>query len=168
MLLLGISFILALNIIALSVEKIGLTITAIMQKVSFLAVVIYAVAFFVESLGVLRGLGVVLGILTVILMNWPPEDILHLKPDRKLIILLPTLTFLFSSFIDISFFHVIRKQIAQSNDFDFISYTFVTAAVFGAFIWVGKYTVNKRKNLLNTPNIIVGFPFLGHFKSGVI
>jgi drug/metabolite transporter (DMT)-like permease len=152
--LLGIFFIIGFNIVAATVQTFGIGITAIMQKMSLIFVVLYAVIFIGEGASVLKIIGLVCALSSVVLINWPESGA---KARRTgYLILLPTATLLLSGIIDSAFLHISHKGIAHAGDINFVAYLFLFAGLIG-FVILGIRIVYTRK-----------WPHLRDFVAGTI
>jgi drug/metabolite transporter (DMT)-like permease len=101
LIIMGLCFILGFNFIALTVRYAGITITTIMQKITFLTVVFYALIVFNESANWVKITGVACATVAVILVSAPNRGREGGKAIKSWILLLPILTFLVSSVIDV-------------------------------------------------------------------
>lgn len=106
---LGLLFITGFYAIALTVQLYGLTIASVMQKMSLLLSVPFSIWMFSEPFSLLKGLGLVLALVAVLLINWPkkktipPADSLAASPSVELSpwwILVPIFTFFDSGAIE--------------------------------------------------------------------
>lgn len=130
-LLIGLLFITAFFILALTAQKFGIYFTSLMQKTSLIFTVIFAVLYFGDALGVSRGTGIALALLAIYLIT---------RSDRKKpstvtwtwkLLMLPLVTFLFSGIIDIIFFYLERTKTVVPGDYHFTSFLFGTAGCLG-------------------------------------
>jgi drug/metabolite transporter (DMT)-like permease len=75
-LLLGLVFISGFNMAALTVRHFGVTIGQIMQKMSILLTVPFAILAYQESAGGMKILGFLFALASIILVNWPQKNTL--------------------------------------------------------------------------------------------
>ncbi len=132
-LFLGFIFITGFNIVAMTVQKFNVTLATVMQKMSLLLTVIFAIAIYQESLNAWKIIGVISALVAILLVNISPKGKLfdwNIHP--RYLLLLPVLTWLVSATIEIVFLHL-EKQTGSSSDLSFVSFLFGTAFVLGGF-----------------------------------
>lgn len=138
---LGVIFTLVFNVVALTVQKFGLTITSIFQKMSLLAPAIIAMTFFNEAATVLKILGIIVSVLAIVVLSLRRGAKLEGYDSKSWIF--PLLTFVGSSVIDSSLYIVDETGLASSGDIGFLSSLFFTAAVSGAIIWAVRHDYSQ-------------------------
>lgn len=153
-LLLGTIFILTFNIIAKTVEHFGITISAIMQRMSVLLSVPFAIIAYNEPLPLLKILGLAAAILAIIFANIPDKkNVIPRQLPHTWMWLFPTLILLFSGVIEIVLMYVERSTAGEAN-LAFTTFLFGTAAVLGTFRVGTELAMGKSK--LAWKNILAG------------
>lgn len=153
-LFLGVVFISGFNIVAQTVQKFNVTLATVMQKMSMLMTVIFALLVYGETLNVFKGLGILAAAIAIIMVNVSPSGKLFVwKVERRVWLLLPIFTLLTSAIIEIVFLHL-EKQTGQSGDLQFVSFLFGTAGLLGTFPLL--VSLLNRKRQLSLKNIGAG------------
>jgi len=130
-LFLGLVFISGFNFVAATVQTFSVTIAAVMQKMSIVMSVTYAVVAFGESLGTFKIAGILLALLAIILSNVPDQNSGTVNnPKRSWYFLFPLLTLLTSGLIEVLFFRL-EKLTGDGANLSFIAFLFGTAALLG-------------------------------------
>ena len=161
-LILGLIFIIGFNVAAATIRFYGITIATIMQKISLIFSVIYAITIFGESSHIMKIVGVVIALPAIILININNNKHAHHheKSFSKWLFLLPLFILLISGFIEICFFHVQKSGLLDGNDLAFSTMIFFTASVIGTIFWLIKdRKAFQFKNL--KAGIILGLPNFG-------
>jgi drug/metabolite transporter (DMT)-like permease len=153
--LLGFLFVAIFFSMALTTEKLGISVTAVSGKMSVVIPVIFAFYFFKESIGWLFIVGLMLSLLSIYLISIKKELVL----DRKYIAL-PIIVFLGSGIIDTSL-KMLQNSYSQSVSMDTLSYSiFLGAFLAGSCIYLIKNRTNlvqlERKSI--TAGILLGLP----------
>ena len=130
--LLGFLFIVGFNIVAMTVQRFNVTLATVMQKMSLLWTVMFAIVIYQEPLSWLKGIGILAALVAILLVNISPKGKLfdwNITP--RYLLALPLLTWLVSATIEMIFLHL-EKQTGQSSDIGFITFLFGTAAILGS------------------------------------
>ncbi len=162
-LLLGTIFILTFNIIAKTVEHFGITVSAIMQRMSVLLSVPFAIIAYHEPLPMLKIFGLVAAVFAIIFANMPDKkNVIPKQLPHAWMWLFPTLILLFSGFIEIVLMYVERSTAGEAN-LAFTTFLFGTAAVLGTVRVATELALGKGqlawKNVL--AGIALGVPNFG-------
>jgi len=129
-LLLSLLFIIGFNIMALSFQKAGVAITAIVSKMSLIISSGFAIAYYSEVFNLPKGIGIVAAIIAIILVNLPSRsDELNLTKNKYL--WLPIVTMLMSGVIEIILLMVEVEGKLGGDGILFTSSSFAMAGVFG-------------------------------------
>ena len=164
---LGAVFITGFTGAALTVRYFGVTISQIMQKMSILVTVPFAILVYHESAGIVKILGVVLALAAIIFVNWPDrkrekalENAVE-KQQSKLWI--PIVTWMLAGVIEITFLWVQREKYAAPGNVQFISTVFGTAGALGITVALyGLITGSRQWSWRNVAGgIILGIPNFG-------
>jgi drug/metabolite transporter (DMT)-like permease len=162
---LGGVFITGFTAAARTVREFGVTISQIMQKMTILVVVPFAIVVLGESSGVLKWLGTVFAIAAIVLVNLPAKNTqIGSKTARNVGLLwLPVVTWLLSCVIDTAFVWVQNQRIIQPGDIRFITTVFATAGCIGlATVFFGWIRGTLRPHWRNVVGgVVLGIPNFG-------
>lgn len=130
-LFLGVIFVTIFNVVALTIQKTGVVIGTLFQKMSLLFPVAAAMMFFGEPIITIRIIGIALAILSIVIINLPKRgeqgDVNALRKYWYL----PLSTLLGSGLIELLLYYVDVKSIAPNGDIGFVSFLFFTAGCCG-------------------------------------
>ncbi|MFT4533621.1 MAG: drug/metabolite transporter (DMT)-like permease [Saprospiraceae bacterium] len=158
----GLAFVITFNLFAQTIQKFGVVLGSIFQKMSLIAPSLAAILFYGDSAGPMKVLGIILAIASIFIISLggasakeeDAED--QFSKKRNLIIwVLPVGTFLGSCFIDGSLWYVNQTGLASSLDIDFIATLFFFAGCFGVLFVILDYI--KNKTTFRKKDIIAGF-----------
>lgn len=157
---LGLLFIFGFNIGAISYQKFGIALTAVMQRMSLIITVAVTILCFGESAHWLKIIGILLAISAIYLVNKKSADIIPDGKMKKVLFIFPSLVLLLSAVIEVILFYVEHTQIVQGQYMAFTTHSFGMAAAFGSIVLVpgiitGKFTFGW-KNVF--AGIILGIP----------
>ena len=146
----GLAFIITFNLFAQTVQKFGVILGSIFQKMSLIAPTLAAILYYGESAGPIKVLGILLAIASIFVISLSrsteEKELDFDQAPQKMnpfIWLLPIGTFLGSCFIDVSLWFVNQTGLASSLDIDFIATLFFFAGCFGALFILFDFIVNK-------------------------
>jgi drug/metabolite transporter (DMT)-like permease len=140
-LFLGIVFISGFNGAAQTVRHFGVTISQVMQKMSILLTVPFAVLIYHESSGAAKIVGFLLALASIIAVNWPKsvdQSNAAVKNETKGYLWIPIITWLLAGVIEVTFLWTNGEKITSTGDIAFISTVFGTAGLAGMAFWVMK------------------------------
>lgn len=161
---LGLVFISGFNGAALTVRYFGVTVSQIMQKMSILMTVPFAILAYGESSGPEKIAGFVLALLSIVLVNLPSgkEGAENTRKTSSLL-WIPLLTWLLSGVIEVLFIRVQKERLTEVGDPAFISTVFGTAGLVGSLIaitgWASGRISFSWRNVAG--GIILGIPNYG-------
>ncbi len=136
-LLLGFLFIAIFFSMALTTEKLGISVTAVSGKMSVVIPILFAFFYAKEEITILFVLGVVLSILSIYFITVKKE----LKIDKRFLVL-PIIVFIGGGLIDTSL-KVLQTAYSEDVPLSAISYSiFLGAFVAGVFIYLVKEKAN--------------------------
>lgn len=169
-LVLGLVFIGGFNLAALTVRHFGVTIGQIMQKMSILMTVPFAILAYQESAGWLKIIGFCVALVSIVLVNWPSKRSDPTSPDQpgngtapKSLIWIPLATWILAGLLEVLLVRVQNEQLTDMSDPTFIITIFGFAGILGLggafFGWVTGRLKFALKNLL--AGIILGIPNYG-------
>jgi drug/metabolite transporter (DMT)-like permease len=157
----GFIFIITFNVFALTVQKFGVVLGSIFQKMSLIAPTIIAILFYNESAGLIKIIGILLAISSIFVISFARPD--KKKKSKKIstwMWLLPVGTFIGSCIVDSGFFLVNKTGLASSLDIDFIATLFFFAGCFGIIFLIYDYIKNgttyRKKDVI--AGIALGIP----------
>jgi len=162
---LGFVFISGFNFAALTVRYFGVTVSQIMQKMSILMTVPFAILVYGESSGWGKIVGFALALAAIVLVNWPSKSEMPEKntPHSGLLLMIPLLTWVIAGILEMLFLRVQKGQLADVGDPTFICTVFGTAGTIGLLIasvgWLRGRLVFAWRNVLW--GIILGIPNYG-------
>ncbi len=137
-------FIIGFNLMALSYQRAGLTLTGIMHKMSLLISAAFPIIFYDEILTHYKMVGFVAAIVTVILVNYPSEsDGFTLR--NKWIIALPIIVFAMSGLIEIILYYVEVSGQVDGDGVFFTSTSFGLAGAMGVIIVLFRLLTGRSK-----------------------
>ena len=131
--LLSLLFIVGFNLMALSFQKAGLALTAIIQKMSLLLSAGFAIIFYNEVLTTYKFIGFVAAVVTIILVNYPSNG-QKIELKNRWLILLPLIVFLLSGLIEILLFYVEVSGQVDGDGMYFTATSFGLAGCIGSLI----------------------------------
>lgn len=130
--MLAVLFIVGFNIMALSFQKSGVALTVIIQKMSLIVPASFAIAFYNESFGLYKGMGILLALVAVVLVNIPSKDDEEQFSLMNKLILYPLITFVLSGIIEVILYYVEVANLVGDEGIMFTASSFGQAAVLGA------------------------------------
>lgn len=156
---LGLCFILVFDVVARTVGSFGIVVASIFQKMSLIAPTIVAIVFFGEVLSWPKGVGILSAVASIFLITGIMTKGVkgqHTWGDW----ILPIITLIGSSVIDVSLFMIQRHAIADSADIGFIATLFGTAALTGTILLGYKVLRGQQKVALRdiTGGVLLGVP----------
>ncbi|MFT6336788.1 MAG: drug/metabolite transporter (DMT)-like permease [Saprospiraceae bacterium] len=161
-LLIGLNFIVTFNLFALTVQKFGVVLGSIFQKMSLIAPTLAAILYYGDSAGPLKVTGILLAVASIFIISLSgstDEQLLENgHPSKKinpLIWLFPIGTFLGSCLVDGGLWYVNQTGLASSLDIDFIATLFFFAGSFGLLFVLFDYF--KNRTAIRKKDIIAGF-----------
>ncbi len=163
---LGGIFISAFILIAKTVQNYGISITSVVQRMSLIITVSFAIIYFQESLSIFKIIGIISALGAVVLASFKNEkkEISDTTTPKKWLILLPISVLLTSGLIECVLQYVEGTILKGSvGQLQFTTVLFGTAAVIGTIILIfslltGRMTF-KIKNLI--AGIALGVPNFG-------
>lgn len=164
-LLLGLIFISGFNMAALTVRHFGVTIGQIMQKMSILMTVPFAILAYRESAGPFKILGVFFALAAIVLVNWPQKNNAeHLaKSSSGTLLWIPFATWAMAGLLEVLLVRVQNEQLADLNDPTFIIIIFGTAGCLGLLLaivgWASGRLRFAWKNVV--AGMVLGVPNYG-------
>ncbi len=153
-LLLGSLLTIGFIIVAATIQCYGVGITSVFQKTSLVLTASFALCFYHEPMGWIKGLGIPLAVISIFLMNKDSSYSNGIKKITGPILFLPILTFLFNGIIDTLLFYVGQEGIASSKDFYFLGAIFISAGMSGLLLFLINIIIQQKK--VNIRDILGG------------
>ena len=153
--LLGFLFVAIFFSMALTTEKMGISVTAVSGKMSVVIPILFAYIFWNENISIWFIVGLILSLLSIYFISIKKD----LNLDRKYL-LLPLIVFIGGGIIDTSL-KILESSYGQSVSMDTISYSiFLGAFIAGIILFVirkkGDFTLFTSKSL--AAGVILGVP----------
>lgn len=162
---LGATFIATFILIARTVQVYGISVNAVVQRMSLLIAVIFAFIVFGEAVTTFKIIGIIFALIAVILSSIKKtENETATNTKKSLLILFPISVFLLSGGIECVLQYV-QKTILQNDlgQLQFTTFLFGTAAFFGVFILIFNLITKRmtfdKKHLI--AGIALGVPNFG-------
>ena len=150
-------FIIFFNINALTVQKVGMIITSIFQKLSLVFPVFVGIIFFKESAGIMKIVALPLTIAAIIFTSWTDsstkDDITHLKAYWYL----PVLVLFGSGLIEVTLFFAQETGKIGESSLDFTTMLFVMAGLWGLIFLLMQKKLNFKLSEL-IAGVCIGVP----------
>ena len=150
-LLLSLLFIIFFNVGAFSIQKIGLIITGIFQKLSLVFPVITGILFFGEINNVFKSIAIILSILAIILINLPDKSETNEISVLRKYWYLPFLVLIGNGLIEITLFYVEANNLVVGTSLDFVTSLFCLAGIWGLI-----FMISTRKKLFTKRDVMAG------------
>ncbi len=175
-LVLGLIFVSGFNLAALTVRYFGVTIGQIMQKMSILMTVPFAILAYHESAGWVKIVGILFALVSIVLVNWPrtPRSgatrLGDTPPERssgvhttKNLLWIPIATWILAGLLEVLLVRVQNEGLADMSAPTFIITIFAAAGLLGLLVAVVGWATGRLrftwKNVL--AGIILGIPNYG-------
>lgn len=161
-LILGLVFVSGFNMAMLTVRHFGVTVGQIMQKMSILMTVPFAILAYGESAGAAKMLGFLFALASIVLVNWPSDTTRDQTAPRHLL-WIPLATWVLAGLLEVLLVRVQNEGLTRQGDPTFIITIFGTAGTLGLLLaaagWITGRLSFKMKNMW--AGIILGIPNYG-------
>lgn len=144
---LGALFIIIFNLMALTTQRAGLSVTSVAVKMSLVVPILFGLLFYKESAGWIKLLGILIALAAVYLSSVKKDS----AASKSYAIWLPLLVFLGSGVIDTSLKYLEDSYVGANEVPLFSSMIFASAAIIG-IIYVG-YRYSKGRTKIKIKNI---------------
>ena len=176
-LVLGLIFVSGFNMAEQTVRHFGVTIGQIMQKMSILMTVPFAILAYHESAGWMKVLGFLFALASIVLVNWPKSEAgnsANIEPEStpkqrssvhfaKNLLWIPIATWTLAGLLEVLLVRVQNEGLTDMSDPTFIITIFGTAGVLGLVLavlgWVSGRLQFAWKNV--AAGVILGIPNYG-------
>jgi len=152
---LGLLFITVFNLVAYSVQKIGVSIITVSQKIATVITVLYLILFLAESAALVKILGIIGTFIAIVLINHPFKNTEKNLSSRWLLFL-PLIVFISGGIIEIVIFTIEHNGYVGKGNVAYVSLVFLTAGIFGTLFLLAKNIVNKSWTKFKWKNILAG------------
>lgn len=139
-LFMGILFITLFNVIGISTQKIGVSVTTVANKMSLIIPVLYAVIALGESVNAIKIGGILLALVAVVLTSRTAER----NDIDKRYAFFPLIVFIGSGFIDAFFKYNEEHTLGEHGLEPFTGWIFFTASILGIGFLMYQYLREKR------------------------
>lgn len=154
-LFLGLIFIVGFNVVALTFQKFGVTLTTIMQKMSLILTVPIAIVMYDENVNVWKVIGLLAGLLSIYLTNLPQkDDYLNVKKLPKWMLILPVTVLLISVCIETILQYVQVRILGEAGGIKFTATLFLIAGTMGLVAVISGLITGRLR--FSYKNIIAG------------
>ena len=150
-LFLSFCFISFFNVTAFTMQKVGMIVTSIFQKVSLIFPVIMGIAFFGEATSIFKYAGIALAILAIILINLSDKTDSNVVEKIKKYWYWPFIVLLGSGIIELVLFYIEETEKVQGSMLEFVSTLFFLAGCWGFL-----FMVFTKKLRFHKQDIIAG------------
>lgn len=164
--LLGCFFIGTFYIIGKTILIFGVAVSAVTQRMSLVAPVVIAFLYYDESLTWLKGIGIILALVSVVLTNIKSKkEEVEIENKSKWLWLLPVILFSASALVEVVLQYVQRSYFDTNsgNQLPFTILLFGTAASIGLVVYI--FNVIRTRKMMNFQSVIggiaLGIPNLG-------
>ncbi|MFT5832598.1 MAG: drug/metabolite transporter (DMT)-like permease [Cognaticolwellia sp.] len=166
--MLGMFFIGTFYIIGLTISIFGVAISAVTQRMSLVIPVIFAFLYYQEDLTLIKGIGILLALLAVVLTNIKTKKEKLIKKSEKrnwFVWFLPIILFLVSGFVESVLQYLQRTYFDTSSgsQLPFTILLFGTAGAIGTIVLIINFIRNR--SVINYESILggiaLGIPNLG-------
>jgi len=147
---LSLIFIIFFNVNAYTIQKVGMIITSVFQKLSLIAPFILGLILFNEEGSLAKYIAIVLTVIAIVLINLPNKQKLGLE-DAKKYWYWPLLVLFGSGLIECTLFYA--QETGKVND---AGIDFVTTLFFGAGCWGLVFILLSKKWFFSLRDIIAG------------
>lgn len=156
--ILGLMFIVGFNLTAHAIQKAGITLTTLIQRMSLILTVSFTVILFQEKFGWLEFCGLMLALMAIIAINQKTSSISLHRTGPFPFILMAVLVL--SAAIEILLYYVEKTGLVGNNQMAFTTHGFGCAAIFGwlSLVWLA---INKKLKLTGRDiiaGVLLGIP----------
>lgn len=153
-------FISIFNVVAITVQRLGILVTTLFQKMSLVWPTIFGIIVYHETTGLYKLIGIVFAFISIFLINYSPEIKINKKRLLGLGTLLAALTWVGSGLIELFLYYVKAEGLTEGRDILFTSTLFFLAGINGTIFFALRSFWQKPtlevKNLIG--GIVLGIP----------
>lgn len=139
--IMGVLFIISFNLIGITAQKLGVAVASVANKLSLIIPVILSIILYQEQVVGWEIVGIALALLAVIFTCFPQNNLAEhgIKIPMLQKILLPTLVFIGSGFLDALINHVQQSYVTKATNNAFLISGFFSAACIGIIVLLYQY-----------------------------
>lgn len=153
-------FIFIFNVVAMTVQRLGILVTTLFQKMSLVWPTIFGIIVYSESTGFFKLLGIIFAFVAIFMINYSPGMKLNKKQLIGLGTLLAALTWVGSGLIEMFLYYVKVEGLSEGQDIQFTSTLFFLAGINGTIFFaiksLWKRPTFQLKNVIG--GIALGIP----------
>lgn len=139
---LGVLFIVVFNLMAVTTQRSGLSVVSVATKMSVVIPILFGLIYYQESLGIIKGMGIVLALVAVYLASIKPSAQLQVKRSH---LIYPLLVFLGSGIIDTTIKFLEDRFVGEDEVPIFSATIFMSAALVGGLMLIYLFYFGKLK-----------------------
>ncbi len=147
---LGFLFISMFYVMGLTAQKFGMSVVAVAGKMSVVIPVLFGLLIYKESLGIIKGLGIVLALVAVYFASHKENK----SNFNKKVLFLPFILFIGSGTLDTTLKYVQKMYVSDEETSNYLSVIFLIAGILGSFLLF--YFIMNKKSKLSIHNFIGG------------
>ena len=156
----GVLFISMFNVIAITTQKIGVSVATVSTKVSLIIPVIFAIYLYDDSMNMLKVVGITLSLLSVGLTFYKPKSQGVISREM---IALPIILFVGTGLLD-TLLKYTQERVISAEDFNMFSFIlFAVAGLIGFIVAAFNIIIYKRKFSIKSvyAGMLLGLPNYG-------
>jgi len=160
--LMGAAFISIFCLVGFTTQRLGVAIASVSFKLSLVIPFVFSIILYNESATIIKMAGIVMALVAVVLTCLPAgrEDTSPAKRMRGWVLVSPALLFLSSGLLDTTIKYVEQAFLNESNQDNYLSTAFGSAAAIGFLILIILIAIARKKFSLKSviAGIAVGLP----------
>ena len=142
----GTTFVLLFNLVALTTQKLGVAISSVAYKLSLVIPFIFSIYLYDEENTFLKTIGIVLALIAVVLTCYKPSVTLAKKSSVFIAWFLPFILFIGSGLLDTMIKYVEQRFLNDSNNNNYLVAAFLAASTVGS-VMLGIQLIRKKQKL---------------------
>ena len=156
---LGVLFIALFYLIAITAQRISVSVATVSTKMSIVIPIIAAVPLYGDTMPALKVVGILLALAGVVLASWTGEKLQF----SSLALILPIILFAGNGTIDLVLKYVQHEHLGEESPIQFSSMIFGTAGLIGIVVLTGRNLLQKKSIDLRSilAGIALGLPNFG-------
>jgi drug/metabolite transporter (DMT)-like permease len=154
--IMGVLFIISFNLIGMTAQKLGVAVASVANKLSLIIPVILSIILYHEQVVGWEIVGIILALLAVIFTCFPQKNQTEKDIEIPMLqkILLPTMVFIGSGFLDALINHVQQSYVTKATNNAFLISGFFSAASIGIIVLLYQYW--KKQLAFNVNQVLAG------------
>lgn len=151
-LILGFLFISGFTLLGKTVQLVGVAVTSVAQKMSFIIALVFSILWYQEQVTVVKIIGLILAAICILFINKPNKDVQFERSTKMVTYILGT--FILGGIIDCLLFYVERENISKQADIGFLTTLFGIAGIIGLLYMI--YGLITKKLTWQWKNVYAG------------